>query len=74
MDEPIMSKGIVSKIVNCDGIKLIQTDCKIFNGYSGGGIFNKHFELCGIIIYNVKHIEEGIIIQNINFSYGIEFL
>jgi len=67
---PMVSKGIISKII-CDpnnNPKLIESDCKIFNGYSGGGLFTANGRFIGMIVYNVKEITHGIR-ENINFSY-----
>ena len=67
---PMVSKGIISKII-CDPFnvpKLIESDCKIFNGYSGGGLFTENGYFIGMIVYNVKETTQGIR-ENINFSY-----
>lgn len=67
---PLISKGIVSKIIcdNNEEPKLIESDCKIFNGYSGGALFTKKGYFAGMIVYNVKEVNNGIR-ENINFSY-----
>lgn len=69
-DYPMVSKGIVSKIISDpeQNPKLIESDCKIFNGYSGGGLFTDTGRFVGMIVYNVKEMTSGIK-ENINFSY-----
>lgn len=69
-NNPMISRGIISKIIyDPQNIpKLIQTDCKIFNGYSGGGLFTENGYFVGMIVYNVKEVIGGIK-ENINFSY-----
>ena len=67
---PMVSKGIISKIISDpeNNPKLIESDCKIFNGYSGGGLFTANGRFIGMIVYNVKETYHGIK-ENINFSY-----
>lgn len=68
---PLISKGIVSKVIkdrDTQNPLLIQSDCSIYNGFSGGGLFNDDNEVIGIIIFNIKDALVGEF-EKMNFSY-----
>lgn len=72
-DFPLISKGIVSKIIKDKTSQeplLIQSDCRIYNGFSGGGLFNQNNEVIGLIIFNIKDALIGDF-EKMNFSYFI---
>jgi S1-C subfamily serine protease len=58
---PIVTAGYLTKVVYLQGFPLIaMINAKVFNGQSGGGVFNESFELIGIITANARSQTEGI--------------
>lgn len=59
-DPHVVTSGIISKYELVKNVFYGKTDCHVFNGNSGGGIFNKHGEFIGIVVsgeYSIRQYD-----------------
>lgn len=67
-----MSKGIVSKSIDMEGVKcFIRFDGSLRRGFSGGGLWTAD-GLIGMSIFNLK--KHDVELPTINFSYTIPLI
>ena len=67
---PFITSGTLSKVVKVEKkALLLQTNCVIYNGFSGGMIADSKGNFLGLITFNLNN-ESKEVINNINFSYA----
>ncbi|XP_064634188.1 peroxisomal leader peptide-processing protease-like [Lineus longissimus] len=68
-DTPTITKGIVSKVNCVDGLAvMIQTDCVINQGASGGLLINSAGEIMGIVACNCRDTEMKASYPHVNLA------
>lgn len=72
---PTATEGIVSKLVNIDGVtEMIQTDAAVHKGNSGGALVDFHGNLVGLVTFIAKPTESKYAFPRNNYSIPIQYL